>query len=227
MSGSLFSLALPAALGIGSALIGGSANRSAANTQAQATQQAADQSRQANLDSLAYLRESRDMGRGDLAPYRDAGLADYGTLRGQVGTQFQESPGYRFALQEGLQAIDRGASARGLLNSGARVREATRYGTGMASQEYGNWLSRLQALAGVGQTATGQSASLAANAGAQGAGIINQGGAQQAGLTMAGGQAQAAGTVNQANTTLGGVNQGLGLWALMNPGGFGNVRAGS
>lgn len=213
----MLGMLIPAALGIGSALIGRNASRNAARTAADASNRAADATLQANRESLDFLREGRDIARGDLAPYRDAGLADYNALRANVGTSFQESPGYRFAFDEGVNAIDRAASARGLLNSGARLRELTRFGQGVANQEYGNWLSRLQALAGVGQTATGQAASLAASAGGQGAGMIQQAGTNAAQMQMQGGQAQAAGQVNSANALMGGLNQGMGLYALMNP----------
>ena len=219
----MWSTIIPAAVGIGTALIGSKASKDAANTAAAAADRSAEATLQANRESLDFLREGRDLGRTDLAPYRDAGLADYGALRGQVGTQFQTSPGYEFARNEGIRAIDQAASARGLLNSGARLRELMRYGTGVANQDYNNWLSRLQALAGVGQTATGQSASLAASTGGQGAGLIQQAGTNAAQMQMQGGQAQAAGIVGGANAMMQGVNQGVGLYALMNQPTWGNV----
>jgi hypothetical protein len=185
---------IPAAIGAGTAIYGASQNRAAANQVANATRDAAGQQRESTLEALALS-----------APYREGGLQDYNALRQQVGTSFQASPGYEFMRGEAMRAVDQNASARGMLNSGARLRELTRVGTGLANQEYQNWLSRLQGLAGVGQAASGQAASLA-----------QQGGIQQAGLTMAGGQAQAQGTVGQANALLGGINQGVGLWSLMN-----------
>lgn len=63
------------------------------------------------------------------------------------------TPGYQFQLGEGLNAIDRSAAARGGLMSGATIRAAQRYGTGLASSEFGNFANRLMALAGLGQTA--------------------------------------------------------------------------
>jgi hypothetical protein len=213
----MWSTLIPAAFGIGSALLGSRSNKSAANTQADALDRSADVQRQSNLDSLAYLREGRDLARDDLQPYRDAGLTDYGAYRGAVGTSFQESPGYRFAFDEGVRAIDQGASARGLLNSGGRLRELTRYGQGMANQEYGNWMNRLQGLAGVGQTATGQSASLAQNEAAQGANMMQQSGNNIAQTTAQAGAANAAGQTNSTSAMLGGLNQGFGLYSLMNP----------
>ena len=184
---------IPALAGVASAGIGAYANMQSANQVADATRAAGQQSSDATNQAIAFSQ-----------PYRDGGLADYNALRANVGQSFQASPGYQFARQEGIRAIDQAAAARGLAGSGARLRELTRYGTGVANQEYGNWLSRLQALAGVGQAASGQAASLA-----------QQGGQQQASYTLAGGQANAAGTTGVANALLGGLNQGIGLYGLM------------
>lgn len=201
--------------GLASAGIGYLGQQQAARTAANATRDAGAQAQVANDQALAFLREGRDLARADMAPYRAAGLADYDAFRRNVGATFQASPGYEFARGEGIRAIDQAAAARGMLGSGGRLRELTRYGTGVANQEYNNWLSRLQGLAGVGQAASGQTASLAAGTGGQGASLLQQGGAQQAAYTLAGGQAAASGQVGQANALLGGLNQGLGIWALM------------
>lgn len=204
----MLGLAIPAALGLGSALIGSSASRSAANTAAAAADRASE-------TQMQMFQQNRE----DLAPFRAAGLRGLTRFEGELGPSFQQSPGYQFAFNEGARAIDQGASARGMLNSGARLRELTRFGQGIANQEHGNYMNRLAALAGIGQNATGTTAQLGQNAAA---GAAN--------ATMAGGQAQAAGGVNATNAMLGGVGQGLNLYALMNPqqfGGWGNVaRAG-
>lgn len=190
---SILSAAIPAVAGLGSAFIGAQANRDAADQVAAATRAASQQTSDATQQAINFS-----------APYREGGLADYNALRANVGHSFRASPGYQFAREEGIRAIDQAAGARGLLGSGARLRELTRYGTGVANQEYGNWLSRLQSLAGVGQAASGQAASLA-----------QQGGQNQANFTLAGGQAQAQGTTGVANALLGGLNQGVGLYGLL------------
>ena len=110
-----------------------------------------------------------------------------------------------------------------MLHSGSRLQELTRYGQGMANQEYGAWLNRLAALAGVGQTATSQTAGLGANAANAVGNAYLQGGQAQGNAYMQGGQAQAQGITGQANAILGGANAGLGLYGLIN-GGWGNVR---
>lgn len=69
---------------------------------------------------------------------------------------FFESPDYQFALQQGQQAQDRDAAARGTLYSGAHTADAIQFGQGLASQQFGNFYNRLAGLAGVGQTAANQ-----------------------------------------------------------------------
>lgn len=56
---------------------------------------------------------------------------------------------YKFRFNQGQQALERSAAAKGMLNSGNTLAELARYGQGMASEEYGNEFNRLA-------TATGQ-----------------------------------------------------------------------
>lgn len=69
-------------------------------------------------------------------------------------SQFYVSPDYQFRLSEGLKASDRSAAANGMLLSGAQQKALSRYGQGLASQEYGNYWNRLAAMSGIGQTGT-------------------------------------------------------------------------
>ena len=48
----------------------------------------------------------------------------------------RNTPGYQFALEQGQNAIDQSALARGNLNSGATLKELQRFGTGLADQTY-------------------------------------------------------------------------------------------
>jgi len=70
--------------------------------------------------------------------------------------KFQASPGYQFALQQGLQGIQQNAAARGLLGSTGTARQMQNYAQQMANQEYGQYQNRLGALAQGGQQAAGQ-----------------------------------------------------------------------
>lgn len=73
---------------------------------------------------------------------------------------FQTSPGYDFQLNQGLQAIDRSAAARGSLQSGATLKALQGYGQGLANQEYNNWLGNLGKLSSAGMGALGTQAQL-------------------------------------------------------------------
>ena len=102
---------------------------------------------------------------------------------------FYESPGYQFRFDEGARAYDRSAASRGRLLSGAQAKAQTRYGQGVASEEFGNYANRLAAIAGLGQTGTQATSNAAGNYAANaGNAIQNQG------------MARASGYLNTANT---------------------------
>lgn len=48
----------------------------------------------------------------------------------------QDSASYKFRVNQGQEALQRSLGARGLLNSGNRLKELTKYGQDMGSQEY-------------------------------------------------------------------------------------------
>lgn len=74
---------------------------------------------------------------------------------------FQQAPGYQFALDQGIKGLDASAAKRGLLASGNQEQAVQNYGTGLANSYYQQYLQNLQQQAGQGQTATnGLNASL-------------------------------------------------------------------
>jgi hypothetical protein len=85
-------------------------------------------------------------------------------LNGPQGNQdataaFQTAPGYQFATQQGIQALDRSAAGSGMFGSGNAAMALNDYGQGMANQQYGNWMQGLSGLNAQGLTAaTGQTA---------------------------------------------------------------------
>lgn len=52
--------------------------------------------------------------------------------------QLQQTPGYQFAFDQGLQGIDRGAAAKGTLQTGGTLKAEQTFGTGLADQTYQN-----------------------------------------------------------------------------------------
>ena len=130
---------------------------------AKAARRAGDQQAQASAEATAENKRQFDLSRADQMPWLDTGkdaLKQLGRLYG-IGTEtgapdysgFTDSPDYKFALEQGNQALDRRASAAGGLFSGNTLAAAQQYGQGLATQNYGNYVNRLAGLAGVGQTA--------------------------------------------------------------------------
>lgn len=81
------------------------------------------------------------------------------TVPGNPGTgvdpnaTFYQSPDYKFALDQGIKGLDAGASARGMLDSGATRKAEIKYGGNLASSNFNSYASRLASLAGIGQDA--------------------------------------------------------------------------
>jgi len=57
---------------------------------------------------------------------------------------FQTDPGYQFRMEEGAKGLERGASARGGVLSGAAMKAMERYRQGVASDEYGKSYGRFR-----------------------------------------------------------------------------------
>lgn len=207
--------AVTAAVTIGSTAYAASEASAAADKTASATRRAATTQAEAAQYATDIQNQQFQQTRGDLAPYRDIGREAIYKLHNQViGTgstfgdvekdqfslaKFQEDPGYQFRLQQGQQALERSASARGGIIGGRALKDLTAYGQGQGAQEYGaayqrynadrdRVFNRLSALAGLGQTAT-------TTTGAIGAQAASQAGEYQ---TQAG-NARASGYIGEAN----------------------------
>jgi hypothetical protein len=166
------------ALSAGGALLGAGEISSATKDAAALASGSADR-------SIALQKQMYEQNQANLAPYLAAGRNALGRITTGMtpGGEFSKSfsmddftadPGYGFRMSEGLKAMDRNAAARGGLISGAALKAGTRYGQDMASQEYTNAFNRyqtnranqlqpLQSLAGIGQTATNNLASVGSN----------------------------------------------------------------
>lgn len=97
-----------------------------------------------------YLQQVTDLYSGQIDRGKQ-GTALYDDAMGLNGAEgnaratgaFQTSPGYDFARDQGLQALDRRASSMGSYQSGGTMADVMDYATGTANKEYGSWLSRL------------------------------------------------------------------------------------
>lgn len=219
---------IPSAIGAISSLFGG-------NSQAKAVKEATQQKMTgelAGIDSLGaarnFVTQTQTDNNNALLPYQAAGihgingltsgLAPGGNLvAGEVSPEqiLQQNPGYQFALDQGSQAIQRGAIAQGQGISGGELKDLTAFSQGNALQAYQQAFNnfnttqslnfdRLSGLAGIGQSATGERVNSNLATANQFTGI--QGGV--ANLQGQVGTTQAAGTLGASSLQTGGI-QGL------------------
>lgn len=206
-----------AAAVVASSYISSSAAKSAADTQAAAAE------RQAQVQ-----KEIFDIQNEQQRPYREAGyaaLSDIAGLKPYLTQKYTTQdflqgidPGYQFRLEQGQMANQRAANVGGGALSGNTLAGLQEYTQGQASQEFGNAFNRFQTerrnifntlsnIAGLGQTAVGQSSEAA-----------GQYGANVANLMTGSAAAQAAGTVGSAKALSGGAE------SLANLAFFNNLR---
>lgn len=181
---------------IGSAVVGGAVSAYSANRAASAQTRAADK-------AAGIAQDQYERTRADLAPYRDAGGRATTELEQRLPhltspielTQewLENTPGYQFTRTQGLKSVQNSAAARGLGVSGAALKGAATFATGLADQTYKtqfdventnrtNAYNRLMGLVQVGQNA------------ATGTGVLGEKAAgTSASAAMAAGNAQASG----------------------------------
>jgi hypothetical protein len=75
----------------------------------------------------------------------DGNAADYGRYAKDFQmSDYQADPGYAFRLQQGIDAMNKSAAARGGLMSGSAIKGGIKFGQDMGSEEYGNAYARYQ-----------------------------------------------------------------------------------
>jgi len=188
----------------GSTAVGAYSANKAAKAQLQGAREGAAAEREMFERQVQLQEPFRQVGVNALPDLVAASQYDPFTL-----AKFQADPGYAFRMKEGLRAVENSAAARGGLLSGNAMRGITRFGQGLASEEFGNAFNRYQAefasklnpyqaLAGVGQTSantlTGAAGRLGENIGAN---------------MVAAGNARASGYMGTANAISNALGQGL------------------
>jgi hypothetical protein len=174
-----------------------------------------------------------DTTRGDLLPYNTAGQAATTQLSNRLSdltspivmdqNALQKTPGYQFNLQQGLKGVQNSAAARGLGTSGAALKGAATYATGLADSTYQNQFNnavtnqtnaynRLMGVSSLGESAAAQTGAYGTQTGAN---IGNQ--------AVATGQSIGNNTIQGANATAAGYNgvassfnNGIGNYLQMN-----------
>ena len=191
----LISAGVTAAAGVGSAAIGANAAKEAAKTQATAAGKAAAAQEKRYGEIKGTLQPYMTAGMQGLEGVQDLlGLGD-GELGGKdIQSYLSSLPGYQFVREQGLMATQNGYAAKGLGSSGAAIKGAADYSTGLANSTYQTQLGNFFDLATVGQNAAGTLGQV----GMQSQGTVNQ-------LTTGAAAATAAGTVGAANAAIGGL----------------------
>lgn len=203
------------AIGAGIAAVGTIASGAMSSD---AAQSAADTQAQASANATAEQQREFNIQQQNLAPYLASGQAGLNQLNAQLPSltkaftpqDLQNYPGYQFQLQQGNLALQSQNASRGLLNSGATLKDMVNYNQGLASTTYNNafnqyqtqqtnTFNKLASVAGIGQAATQQANQAAQNLGNN-----------VAGLTVGAGNAQAAGQIGSANAWANGVGSAAG-----------------
>lgn len=219
---------MPVGATIGAAAIGGIGSIAGGMIQSNAATQSAN-----------MQKDQAQQTRNDLMPYNQAGQTAANQLVAQLPqltapitmdqNTLENTPGYKFNLSQGLKSVQSGAAARGLGTSGAALKGAAAYATGLADSTYQNQFNnmntnntnaynRLLGVSNMGENA-------AAGSGQIGAGLT-EGAAQS---TVGAGTALSAGIQGAGNALTNGANNYLGyqlgqqaLAANQNGGMYGN-----
>lgn len=150
----------------GAAVVGAGASIYAGNKAAGAAKSAAN-------SSIAEQNAEYNQSRADNTPFRTTGVsaldqvaklygldttdANGNTVKGSGKADFSSfttSPDYTFNQQQGQDAINRSAAAKGGLLSGAAVKAGQTFASGLASNQFNSYVGNLEGLAGAGQAAT-------------------------------------------------------------------------
>lgn len=221
---------LSAAGALGGAKMSSNAAKSAAQTQANAGNQAIDFQREIFGTQQENQRPYMEVGATSIQDIMKAiqsgkfgagstGMGDLPTFEAPTLEEARATPGYEFTQQQGNKGIMQGAAAAGGAINGGMFRELAKFNTGLADQTYNDVFNRKMAtygaaLQGYNTKLGGQAQEFAqmfapAQLGQGAVQNINQTGANVAGnvgnlLTQVG-NSQSAGTVGSANA----MSQGL------------------
>lgn len=154
-------------------------------------------------------------GKGALDPLKEQYnklLGDPGAFMNKIGESYQQSPGYKFALEQALAAGNNAAAAGGMSGTPQSQYQQMQTVTGLANQDYNSWLGNALGLYGQGLSGEQGLANTGQQAGQNMADMIANLLAQQGNMAFRGAQEEN----SQRNSLLGGLGKlgGAGLGAL-------------
>lgn len=154
---------------IGSAVVGAGASVAASKSAAKSTQKATDK-------AIAAQENNYQRNAAILAPYVATGNKATGALEALLGLSpggaaaqeqafenWRNASGYQFTQAEGQKAINAALGRSGQLESGAAVKSALRFNTGLASNTFGQYQAALQGQQQAGLAAAGAQAGVGTN----------------------------------------------------------------
>lgn len=209
-----------AAAVIGAAVVGAGASAVSSSNAADAQTAAANSANQTQLQMYDQTRQS-------LSPYNTAGQGDFARYNRLInspayinGPQMTESylrstPGYQFTLNQGLKAVQNAAAARGLGVSGAALKGASQYATGLADNTYQQQFQNAVTNQTNAANRLLSGASLGENAAAQTGNYATQTGQSIGNNLIGAGNAQAASSIAQGNA-VGNIGNSVGNLYLTN-----------
>jgi hypothetical protein len=81
-------------------------------------------------------------------------LTNPGQTMNMLGSGFQQSPGYQFQMNQGMNAANSAAAAGGMLGTGAHQVNSANIASNLANQDYYNYLNKTLGLYGQGLSGT-------------------------------------------------------------------------
>lgn len=219
---------MPVGASIGIAgVAGAAANLIGGQQQAAATKTAAETQADALNSATAEQQAQYQQTRSDLLPYNTAGQTATNSLVAQLPSltapitmdeaTLRNTPGYQFNLNQGEKSVENSAAARGLGASGAALKGAATYASGLADSTYQNQFANantnkintyniLTGTANMGENAAAQTGAYGTQTANQiGANTVNTGTGIAESQT-AGGAATAGGITGAANSLVGSLN---------------------
>ena len=212
---------------IGSAVIGAGASIYGSTQQANAEKSAI-------AAQQGMFNTGLGVAQGALNPFITAGqgaLQNYNAALPDLTAKFDPSslpstPGYQFTLNQGLQSTQNSFAAQGLGSSGAALKGAAAYTTGLAqntyNQQFQNYLSQQQQRANLLYQPVGAGVSAASALGGAAMGGAVSTGQGIASSTAGLGNALAGGATGVANSVSGGLNNAA-LYSYLQDGNNGGL----
>lgn len=153
------------------------------------------------------------------APYSEAGARALPTLEEQymmllndpaavnqmLASGFQTSPGYQFQMDQAMMAANQANAAGGMAGTPAHQQQAMGYATGLANQDYYNYLNQMTGLYNTGLSTAGNINQMGYNANAASANLMSDYLAALMGLEYASQASQNRATSSLLGGMLGGI----------------------